>query len=92
MINPGLKKIRMLAVAGLVALSAASMPAGASHGHDYIVPLAAFVVIGALAHQHHHNHYYHPRSQYRPHYRPYRRHSHSYGGYGAPRHKHHRNW
>lgn len=91
--NLGVNKIRIMAAAGLIALAVSSAPAKASHGHDYIAPLAAFVAIGALANFHHHGHYsHHYRPHYRPHYRQHRRHSHSHGGYGAPRHKQHRNW
>lgn len=94
MIHSGIRKFGILAAAGLVVLAVSSTPARASHGNDLIVPLAAFIAIGALAHQHH-DHYrysYHYHGHYRPHHRPYRRHSYSQGGYRAPGHKHHRNW
>jgi hypothetical protein len=101
MINPGTNKIRALAAAALVALAVTSAPAKASHESDIIAPLAAIVVLGALVNHQHHGYYrYSYQSRYRPyygshygsHYEPYRRHSHSHGGYREPHYKHHRNW
>ena len=94
MIHSGFKKLGIITAAGMVALALTSTPARANHGDDLLLPLAAFVAIGALAHQHHSHYHYQYRSygHYRPHYYPPVRHSHSHGGYQAPRYKHHRNW
>ena len=67
MIIPGLNKFRILAAAALLALAAASTPAKASHDSDIIVPLAAFIAIGALVNSQQHSYY---RYSYRSHYGP----------------------
>ncbi len=93
MIKSGVNRMRVMAVAGMLVLASASLPASASHDQDFIAPLAAFIAITALAQHDHYGHYHH-HGHYRHQYRPQHRHSHSHGGYGygGPRPKHHRNW
>ena len=92
MLEAGVKKIRIVAAASLLGLAGMSLPVSAHHGHNYVAPLAAAIVFGALIHHGHHRHYYnhhHYRHRgYHRHHRHHRRHSHSHGGY----HKHHRKW
>ena len=57
MFYSGVQKIRFAALAGLVAMSVASLPAKADHGHNVVAPLAAFIALNALIHHRHHGHY-----------------------------------
>ena len=96
MSNKGVKKIRLMAAAGLVTAALVSAPASAHHGgHNYVAPLAAFIALNALFHHHHYRYHHHRHYGHRHHrhHRPHhRKHSHSHGGYHGPRHKHHRRW
>ena len=62
MVTTGVKKIRFAALAGLVAMSVASLPARAHHDHNIVAPLAAFIAFNALIHHRHHRHYGHADS------------------------------
>lgn len=91
----GVKKYRLMAATSLVVLALASAPANAHHGHNYVVPLAAFIAFNSLFHHNHHGHHH----RYRHHghgghhrYRHHRRHSHSHGGYHKPRRNHGKHW
>jgi len=97
MMKQGVKTVRVAVAAGLLTTALAMAPARASHGNDYIAPLAAFITLGAILHhsQHGHRHYGGQHYYHRPHHGHHGhhgRHSHSHGGYYQPRHKRHQNW
>jgi hypothetical protein len=97
MVKQGVNKIRVLAVAGLVAVSFASAPAKAHHDHGIVAPMAALIVLGAMVHHSNHGNHGNYR-RYDNHYRPHhnhnhhRRHSDSHGGYHNPKRNHHKRW
>ena len=92
----GVKRIiKMAALTGVMAVTAVgSAPARASHDHDIIGPVAAFIALGALLHHGHHRRHEHRgyHGHYQQHHRHHRRHSysHGHGGYRAqgPRYGH----
>jgi len=91
MAKQGVNKIRVLAVASLVAVALVSAPAKANHDHSIVGPVAALIVLGAMVH---HSNYRHYDNHYRPHHNHnhHRRHSHSHGRYHNPKRNHHKRW
>ena len=94
MVKQGVNKIRVLAVAGLVAVTFASAPAKAHHDHGIVAPMAALIVLGAMVHHSNHSNYRRYDNHYRPHHNHnhHRRHSDSHGGYHNPKRNHHKRW
>ena len=84
MLKQGLNKFRVVAGGSLLVLALASAPASAHHDYSIVGPAVAFIALGALFHHGHHSHNGYGGHNYghqRRHYKPYRRHSRSYGGY-----------
>lgn len=91
MVKQGVNKIRILAVASLVAVALVSAPAKANHDHSIAGPVAALILLGAMVHHGHHRNY---NNHYRPHHshNHHRRHGHSYshGGYHNRKRNHYK--
>ncbi len=90
MVKLTVNKLQTMAAASLLALTLASAPARANHGHDVVVPLVTGFALGALAYSGHSRYRQHHYYRYQRH--GYRRYQHSPYGHGYYGHQSRRNY